>query len=173
MSIINSPQGTFPLFVVRGRALLGQVNPNDWPGSDQMRLQTITGLFPPANFLLLTAEQPPQTTNKNPQSLVSTSLGFWCSAVSVSWPLTYTPPSIRQLKMYAQLASDLWCEQPLILISQPMPIDQLGCWSSSTSGCCRPPTWTTSWPSYPAFQRSQQGWQKLLYFSKSVCASVK
>lgn len=121
--IINSPQGSFPLFAVRRRPLLGRANPNDWPGSDQMRLQTITGLFPAANFLPLTAEQPPQATNKHPQSLLSTSLGLWCSAISVSWPLTYTPPSIRQLKMYAQLASDLWCEHPLILRSHPMLID--------------------------------------------------
>lgn len=104
-----------------------------------MRLQTITGLFPPANFLPLSAEQQqPPPTNKHPQSLVSTSPGLWRSAVPVSWPLTYTPPFIRQLKMYAQLASDPW---PLILGSQPMPIDAPGCWSSSTSGGWLPLFW--------------------------------
>lgn len=155
ISIINSPQGSFPLFVARSRPLLGWANPNDWPGSDQMRLQTITGLFPPANFLPLTAEQPPQATNKHPQSLVSTNLSLWCSAVSVSWPLTYAPLSIRQLRMYAQLASDLWCWQPLILGSQPMSIDPPVTGVPSPLGCGRALFWghgattlSTSWPSY-------------------------
>lgn len=63
LSIINTPQGCFPLFRKKSWPLLGWENPNGWPGSAQMRLQTITGLFPPANFLPLTAEQPLPVTN--------------------------------------------------------------------------------------------------------------